>query len=94
MIRTLALISLFVTCVFGIGEFCVEDHHCGPEEKCSTVSTARVPMKQCAGMPSLGPSCKSTADCKWWLGYVCRGVSVGAPDAGLRCQHVLGWPEL
>ena len=90
MMKQLTLILLFVTCVFGIGEFCVEDHHCGPEEKCLTVSTARVPMKQCAGMPSLGPSCKSTADCKWWLGYVCRGLSVGAPDAGLRCQHVLG----
>ena len=76
MIRTLVLISLFVTCAFGIGEFCVEDHHCGPEEKCSTVSTARVPMKQCAGMgpgwyPGSAP-CKSNSDCKWYLGKVCR----------------------
>ena len=86
MIRTLALILLFVACAFGVGEFCVEDHHCGPEEKCSTVSTAKVPMKQCLFPPGK-KQCKSTADCKWYLGEVCRGINGLYPVYGIKfCQ--------
>ena len=77
MIRTLVLISLFVTCAFGIGEFCVEDHHCAPGEKCSIASNASVPMKQCVNSEQDPTFCESTSDCDWYLGYVCRNGFCG-----------------
>ena len=70
MIRTLALILLFVTYAFGIGEFCVYDQHCGPEEKCRPVSTARGVVKKCVN--ALLPTCITIRDCKWWLGFKCH----------------------
>ena len=76
MIRTLALILLFVTCVFGaIGDFCAHDQHCGPGEKCQDDSTDNMSMKQCTH------ECASTTDCPWYLGYVCRDG---------RCDFVAG----
>ena len=80
MFRTLALISLFLTYAFGVMEFCVEDYHCGPGEKCLMASNARrIPMNVCSPDSSV-VFCKSTRDCLWYLGMVCRNE---------RCQFIL-----
>ena len=76
MIRTSGLILLFVTYAFGIREFCVYEHHCGPEERCGVASRG-LPMKQCVGrefptgIPRQGQKCKRNRDCWWYLGHFC-----------------------
>ena len=81
VMKSLALILLFVIYVFGAGEYCAVDEHCGPGEKC--LREERVPMKKCVPLRR-GPSsdkplppfpvryCRHWYDCKWYDGESCN----------------------
>ena len=79
--KSLALIFLCITCVFGFGEYCVEDEHCGHGEKCLIGRNARVPIKQCSLInvvlerqrpnPNTSRKCSTKYSCKWRKGERC-----------------------
>ena len=84
-IKALALILLFVSYVFGAGENCFTDEHCGPGEKCFQAEERTwvpVPMKKCKKPIGIyeGPLipahperyCKNRYDCDWYLGEECN----------------------
>ena len=81
-IKSLSLILLFVSNVFGAGENCGVDKHCGPGEKCLMEEGARVPMKKCIliGTTPLPPFpiryCNHWYDCKWYFGEFCNDASL------------------
>ena len=76
-IKSLSLILLFVSNVFGAGENCGVDKHCGPGEKCLKEERAKGVFRNRCFQSYPTPRrelrfCNSTWDCKWYFGESCN----------------------
>ena len=71
----LALMSLLVSYTLGIGDVCIGDHHCPPNEKCIRTSTSK--LKKCVILGPVSPwptdqkPCTRNRDCDIWRLELC-----------------------